>query len=77
MYRLRKMNKKERRFLGVVGGISRYIDPTADPVLLRILYLVLVFFNPVPMILLYFGLAIVLKPEDYEILEKYPDKEDV
>jgi len=66
MYRLRKASRKdkERRFLGVCAGISKYINPDMDPVGIRLLWVVLTCFAPV-MIVLYFLLAIVLKPEDY------------
>ena len=71
MYRLRKVGKDERKFLGVLGGISKYIDPTADPVMLRILFIILTCFSPI-LIVLYFVLAICLKTEGYEIYKKYP-----
>ena len=67
MYRLRKVGKKERRFLGVCGGISKYINPDIDPVGIRILWVILTIFSAPPMIMLYFILAIVLKEEEYEI----------
>jgi phage shock protein PspC (stress-responsive transcriptional regulator) len=66
MYRLRKVGKKERKLLGVCGGISKYIDPEIDPVGIRILWTILTVFSPVGMTLLYLILAFVLKPEDYE-----------
>lgn len=77
MYRLRKVgrNDKERRFLGVCAGISKYINPDIDPVGIRLLWVILSCFAPV-MIVLYFLLAIVLKAEDYEIKEE-PQKEVV
>lgn len=83
MYRLRKVSRKdkERRFLGVCAGISKYINPDIDPVGIRLLWVILSCFAPV-MIVLYFILAIVLKPEDYEIkderkeVEKEPETED-
>jgi len=71
MYRLRKLGKDERKFLGVIGGISKYIDPTADPVMLRILFIILAMFSPI-LFLFYFVLAICLKTEGYEIAKKYP-----
>jgi len=71
MYRLRKVGKDERKFLGVLGGISKYIDPTADPVMLRILFILLACFSPI-LIVFYFVLAICLKTEGFEITKKYP-----
>ena len=68
MYRLRKASRKdkERRFLGVCAGISKYINPDMDPVGVRLLWVILSCFAPV-MIILYFILALVLKEEDYEL----------
>jgi phage shock protein C len=67
MYRLRKVTGKEKRIFGVVGGISKYIDPEIDPVALRILWTILTIFAAPPMIILYLILAIVLKPEEVAI----------
>lgn len=69
MYRLKRVGKKERRFLGVCGGLSKYIDRELDPVIIRILWVILSFFAPL-MILLYFVLAIVLRSEDDDIEEE-------
>ena len=76
MYRLRKVNGKERRFLGVCAGISKYINPEMDPVVIRLLWIILTIFAAPPMIFLYLALAIVLKPEDYEIKEEYKEPEN-
>lgn len=65
MYRLRRVSKKESRFLGVCGGISKYIDPDMDPVIIRIIWVILIIFSIPPfMILFYFILALVLKREE-------------
>ena len=74
MYRLRKVGKKERRLFGVLGGISKYIDPTVDPTILRILFVLLGLFNPVGFIIIYVIMACVLKTEDYEtsVYNRYP-----
>lgn len=74
MYRLRKVNGKEKRIFGVCGGISKYIDPEVDPVSIRILWTILTIFAAPPMIILYIILAIVLKPEDYVIKPEVNDK---
>ena len=78
MYRLRKVTGKEKRIFGVCAGISKYIDPEMDPVAIRILWLILTVFAAPPMIILYLALAIVLKPEDYEVksVEKEPETEE-
>ena len=79
MNKLRKVGKKERRLLGVCGGISRFIDPELDPVLIRLLWIVLTIFSPF-MILLYFGLALALNtydtPFDAEKWEKQDSKNE-
>lgn len=77
MYRIRKVSSKdkERRFLGVCAGISKYINPDMDPVVIRLLWLIITFFALPFMVILYFALAIVLKPEDYEIKEEYKNEE--
>ena len=76
MYRLRKASRKdkERIFLGVCAGISKYINPDMDPVGIRILWVILSCFAPV-MIVLYFLLAIVLKPEDYKLKDGEEESE--
>lgn len=67
MYRLRRVNRKESKFLGVCGGISKYLDPEADPVIIRIIWVILTLFNPPGMLIFYFILALVLKREDITI----------
>ncbi len=67
MYRLKKVGKKERKFLGVCGGLSKYIDPELDPVIIRLLWVIFTLFSPF-MLLVYFALGLVLKKED-EILK--------
>jgi len=74
MYRLRKVTGKEKRIFGVCAGISKYIDPELDPVAIRILWVLLTIFAAPLMIIFYLILAIVLKPEDYEIKK---EKEEV
>ena len=69
MYRLKRVGREERRFLGVCGGISKYIDRELDPVVIRIIWAVLTCFAPI-MIFLYFILALVLRSEDDDIEEE-------
>lgn len=73
MYRLRKVGKNERVLLGVCGGISKYIDPELDPVVIRIVWTILCLFSPI-MILFYFILGLALKKENYKIETKFEDK---
>ena len=65
MNRLMKVSKKERRFLGVCGGISKYLNNDIDPVIMRLIWFISSIFSPF-MILLYFIMAIVLKTEEIE-----------
>ncbi|AHF80445.1 PspC domain-containing protein [Thermococcus paralvinellae] len=66
--------KDERVFLGVLGGIAKYLD--VDPTVVRIIYIVLLFLAPVTAILLYFVLAIIMpeEPEEEISLDKLPEK---
>lgn len=64
MYRLRRVGKKERRLLGVCGGISKYLDRDMDPAIIRILWVLISIFAPVFMLLFYLVLGLVLKSED-------------
>ncbi|WP_372774809.1 PspC domain-containing protein [Mangrovibacterium sp.] len=55
----RLMKSYDRVLAGVCGGISEYINPEIDPVIIRLLWGVFSFFNPV-LILVYFILAVVM-----------------
>lgn len=57
-------SRRNRVFLGVIGGIAEYLD--VDPTLLRVIFAVLLVFNPVAMTLLYFLLAIIIPEEECE-----------
>jgi phage shock protein PspC (stress-responsive transcriptional regulator) len=57
------VRSNEKLVAGVIGGISNYINPELDPVLLRIVFAWFAFFNPA-LILIYFVLAMVLPKED-------------
>ncbi|WP_010477827.1 PspC domain-containing protein [Thermococcus zilligii] len=56
-------SKKNRMFLGVLGGLAEYLD--IDPALVRLIFVVLLVFQPVAMALLYFLAALVI-PEEGE-----------
>jgi len=64
MYRLKRVTRKEAKLLGVCGGISKYLDPEMDPVIVRIIWTLLTIFSPPFMILFYFILGFALKVED-------------
>lgn len=66
-------SRKDKIFLGVLGGIAKYFD--VDPTLARIAFIILCFLEPV-FILVYFLMAIVM-PEEHEervSIEKIPEK---
>ena len=60
-------SKKNRIFLGVLGGIAEHLN--VDPTLVRLIFIVLLVFNPVTMALVYFLAALVI-PEEGEEEEK-------
>jgi len=61
MKRLTKSNDK--RISGVCAGISEYLNPEWDPVVVRVAYAVLTVFNPL-MLIVYLILVVALpKPE--------------
>jgi len=64
MYRLRRVGRKEAKLLGVCGGISKYIDPEMDPVVIRLLWTIITFFALPFMVILYLVLGLVLKVEE-------------
>ena len=55
-------SRKERVFLGVLGGIAEYFE--VDPALVRLGFLLLFIFNPVAMTVFYFLAAIVMPSEE-------------
>jgi phage shock protein C len=61
MKRLTRSNDK--LVAGVISGISNYVNPELDPVFFRLAFACIAFFNP-PVILIYFGLAIILPIEN-------------
>jgi len=75
MYRLRKVTGKEARLFGVCAGLSKYINPDMDPVAIRILWIIITFFALPFMTILYLVLAVVLKPEDYELKMEQKEQE--
>jgi len=57
MKRLRK--SKDRIIAGICGGISEYINPEMDPLIVRLAFLALTIFNPL-MIIFYVILLFVM-----------------
>lgn len=61
MKRLTRSNEKQ--VAGVISGISNYVNPELDPVILRLAFAITALFQPY-LILIYFGLALILPIED-------------
>ena len=61
MKRLTRSNEKQ--VAGVISGISNYVNPDLDPVILRLAFAITALFQPY-LILIYFGLALILPIED-------------
>ncbi|WP_258085123.1 PspC domain-containing protein [Thermococcus thermotolerans] len=57
-------SKEDRILLGVLGGIAEHLN--VDPTLVRLIFVVLLVFNPVAMTLLYFLAALVIPEEEKE-----------
>ncbi|WP_456367415.1 PspC domain-containing protein [Thermococcus sp.] len=55
-------SKRNKVFLGVLGGIAEYFN--VDPTLIRLIFIVLLVLSPVTMTILYFLAAIVMPGED-------------
>jgi len=68
-----KRSKKNKVFLGVLGGIAEYLK--IDPTIVRILFILLCLVEPV-FILAYFLMAIVMPEEEEETITagKLPEK---
>lgn len=63
---MKRLTKSRNRIIsGVCAGLSEYIDPSWDPILVRTGVAVLTFFNPLVLIV-YLVLAIVLPYPEYQ-----------
>jgi len=68
--RVRRTTGKDAKIFGVCGGISKYIDPEADPIIMRLVFIFMALFSGIfPMAFIYVVLAMVLKRESLEIVE--------
>ncbi|MCD6372681.1 MAG: PspC domain-containing protein [Thermococcus sp.] len=65
-------SRRNRIFLGVLGGIAEHLE--LDPTLVRLLFVVLLVFNPVAMTLLYFVAALIIPEEGEEEEKPLPDR---
>ncbi len=61
MKRLKK--SKDRIIAGVCGGISEYINPELDPLIVRLAFVALTIFNPL-MVIFYLILLFVMPGPD-------------
>lgn len=61
----RLFKSRDKKIAGVCGGISHYINPELDPVIVRAGCLILTLFNPL-MLLVYFILAMILPDSSCE-----------
>jgi phage shock protein C len=61
MKRLTRSNEKQ--VAGVISGISNYVNPELDPVILRLAFAITALFLPF-LILIYFGMALIIPTED-------------
>ena len=63
--RVRRTTGKDSRIFGVCGGLSKYIDPEADPVVMRLIWVFMAIFSGIfPVAFIYFITALVLKREE-------------
>jgi phage shock protein PspC (stress-responsive transcriptional regulator) len=64
-HRVRRTTGNDAKVFGVCGGISRYIDPEADPVIMRLIFVFLAIFSGIlPVAIVYLVLAMVLKRDE-------------
>ena len=67
MTNVKRVKGKDAKLFGVCAGISRSIDPNWDPLIVRLIFLILAALSGfVVMIILYFVLAIIMKAEEPE-----------
>jgi len=67
MTKIKRIKGKDAKLFGVLAGISRHLDPSWDPIIVRLIFLILsVMTGFVFMFILYFILAIIMKAEEPE-----------
>ena len=75
-HRIKRTRGKEARLFGVIGGISKHLDPERDPFLFRVGFLILAALSGfVFMGALYLVLAVLLHREDKKLPEDIGDKD--
>ena len=68
--RVRRTTGENSKIFGVCGGLSKYIDPEADPIIMRLVFVFMALFSGIfPMAFIYVVLAMVLKRDSLEITE--------
>ncbi|RXQ89052.1 PspC domain-containing protein [Ancylomarina salipaludis] len=66
MQRLYKSN--DRKIAGVCGGLSHYINPELDPIIVRTIFLVVCLFNPF-LAIAYLVLALILPDNPVRVVD--------
>lgn len=61
----RLFKSRDKKIAGVCGGLSHYINPDLDPILMRAGWLAITLFNPF-MLIIYLVLALALPDTPYE-----------
>jgi len=65
--RIRRVRGKEAKWLGVLGGISKHLNPEADPLILRLIFfLIALMSGGFIMLIIYLTLAATLQIEPLE-----------
>ncbi|WP_342781739.1 PspC domain-containing protein [Thermococcus aciditolerans] len=67
-------SREDRILLGVLGGIAEHLN--VDPTLVRLIFVVLLVFNPAAMTLLYFLAALVIPEEETDTEESFSERID-
>ena len=68
--RVRRVGNAHAKIFGVCAGLSKYIDPEADPMIMRLIWVFLALFSGgFPVVFIYLILALVLRKEDTIIVE--------
>jgi len=64
----RLYKSSDKKIAGVCGGLSQYINPELDPVIIRAIFLMMCLFNPF-LLLLYLILALILPDNPIKVVD--------
>jgi len=74
--RVRRSIGRDAKLFGVCGGLSKYISPEADPLIMRLIWVFLGIFSGVaPVLIVYLILASVLRKEIPKEIEDPADSD--